>query len=129
MRRLLLREFRPDADTVKVGLLESVMDETLTGNADFGDWILHWLDLVSQTQIAGVKSMDDDIKCAVVVQRAPRELKDHLVVQTTANADTCPVMRDIVDTWNQPRRNFGVSGHPHGAMPLEVCVMGVDSVA
>ena len=108
-------------------MLESVMDETLTGNADFGDRFLRWWDLVSQTEIAGVKPLDVDIKCAVVVQRAPMELKDHFVMQTTAIADTFPVMRDIIDTWNRPRRNFGVPGHSNKAVPLKVSVMGVDS--
>ena len=46
MWRLICKKCKPDTATRKVCLLQRVIDDQLTPEADFGDWFLRWLDLV-----------------------------------------------------------------------------------
>ena len=104
--RLLHREYKPDTATRKVGLLERVMEDAPTTGEDFGDWFLRWLALVGQTEQARGRRLDDDIKIAMVLKRAPNELRDHLVIETARIADKFPIMREIVENWSYSRRTF-----------------------
>ena len=76
MWRLLYREYKPDAATSKVGLLEKVMDDQPAPGMDFGDWFLRWLDLVGECEKARGRMIDDDIKGSQEIsqraQRSPR---------------------------------------------------------
>ena len=82
MWRLLYREYKPDTATRKVGLLERVMDDQPAPGMDFGDWFLRWLDLVGECEKARGRMIDDDIKVAVMLKRSPKELRDHLVLES-----------------------------------------------
>ena len=83
MWRLLYREYKPDTATRKVGLLERVMDDQPAPGMDFGDWFLRWLDLVGECEKARGRMIDDDIKVAVMLKRSSKELRDHLVLESS----------------------------------------------
>ena len=99
MWRLLYREYKPDTATRKVGLLERVMDDQPAPGMDFGDWFLRWLDLVGECEKARGRMIDDDIKVAVMLKRSPKELRDHLVLESPQLANVefkFPVMRELI---------------------------------
>ena len=107
--RLLYREYKPDTATSKVGLLERVMDDQPAPGMDFGDWFLRWLDLVGECGKARGRMIDDDIKVAVMLKRSPKELRDHLVLESPQLANMefkFPVMRELTQHWCQSRRVF-----------------------
>ena len=109
MWRLLYREYKPDTATRKVGLLERVMDDQPAPGMDFGDRFLRWLDLVRECEKARGRMIDDDIKVAVMVKRSPKELRDHLVLESPQLANVefkFPVMRALIQHWCQSRRVF-----------------------
>ena len=109
MWRLLYREYKPDTATRKVGLLERVMDDQPAPGMDFGDWFLRWLDLVGECEKARGRMIDDDIKVAVMLKRSPKELGDHLVLESPQLAIVefkFPVMRELIQHWCQSRRVF-----------------------
>ena len=74
-----MREYRPNTASRKVSMLERVMEEAPASGESFGDWFFRWLEIVRACEEARQKMLDDDIKCAVVIKRAPKELKEHLV--------------------------------------------------
>ena len=109
MWRLLYRAYKPDTATRKVGLLERVMDDQPAPGMDFGDWFLRWLDLVGECEKARGRMIDDDIKVAVMLKRPPKELRDHLVLESPQLANVefkFPVMRELIHHWCQSRRVF-----------------------
>ena len=87
---MLYREYKPDTATRKVGLLERVMDDHTAPGMDVRDWFLRWLDLVGECEKARGRMIDDDIKVAVMLQRSPKELRDHIVLESPqlANVDS-----------------------------------------
>ena len=107
--RLLYREYEPDTATRKVGLLERVMDDQPAPGMDFGDWFLRWLDLVGECEKARGCMIDDAIKVAVMLKRSPKELRDHLVLESPQLANVefkFPVMRELIQHWCLSRRVF-----------------------
>ena len=80
MWRLLYKEYMPDTATRKVGLLERVMDDQSAPGVDFSEWCLKWLDLVGDCEQARGRMIDDEV--AVMLKRSPKELRDHLVVES-----------------------------------------------
>ena len=74
MWRRLWAEYRPQSAGRKVCLLESVMDDRPKGGEDFSTWYYRWTELMLQTERARKKPIDDGIKCAVALRRAPLEL-------------------------------------------------------
>ena len=75
---------------------------------DFGDWFFRWLDLVGECEKAR-RMIDDDIKVAVMLKRSPKELRDHLVLESPQLANVefkFPVMRELIQHWCQSRRVF-----------------------
>ena len=76
---------------------------------DFSDWFIRWLDLIGECEQARGRLIDDYIKVAVLLERVPKELKDHLVVDSPqfANAENkFPMMREIVQRWCRSRKTF-----------------------
>jgi len=108
--RRLWAEYRPLNANRKVSLLERVMDERPSSSEDFSSWYFRWLELIRQTEMVRQRPLDDDIKCAVVLKRAPPELRDHLVLQAGAIADTFSTMNQIITTWMIARRSFPPTG-------------------
>ena len=109
MLRLLYTEYKPDIPTSKVGLLERVMDDQPAPGMDFEDWFLRWLDLVGECEKARGRMIDDDIKVAVMLKRSPKELRDHLVLESPQLANVefkFPVMRELIQHWCPSRRVF-----------------------
>ena len=109
MWRLLYRKCKPDTATRKVGLLERVMDDQPAPGMDFGDWFLRWLDLVGECEKARCRMIDDEIRVAVMLKRSPKELRDHLVLESPQLANVefkFPVMRELIQHWCQSRRVF-----------------------
>ena len=106
MWRRLFAEYRPQSAGRKVCLLESVMDGRPKDGEDFSTWYYRWTELMRQTERARGKPIDDDIKCAVALRRAPLELRNHLVLQTSVIADRFAVMNEIITTWMIARRMF-----------------------
>ena len=109
MWRLLYMEYKPDTATRKVGLLERVMDDQQAPGMDFGAWFLRWLDLVGECEKARGRMIDDDIKVAVMLKRSPKELRDHLVLESPQLANVeykFPVMRELIQHLCQSRRVF-----------------------
>ena len=62
-----------------------------------------------RTERARKKPIDDDIKCAVALRRATRELRDYVILQTFVIANKFHVMNEIITTWMFPRRMFPAS--------------------
>ena len=53
----------------------------------------------------------DDIKVAVLLERVPKDLRDHLVLESPqlANVESYfPVMREFVQHWCHSRKNFAL---------------------
>ena len=53
--------------------------------------------------------IDDDIKVAVLLKRSPKELRDHLVLESPQFASVenkFPVMRELVQHWCRSRSIF-----------------------
>ena len=53
--------------------------------------------------------IDDDIKVAVMLKRSPKELRDHLVLESPQLANVefkFPVMRELIQHWCRSRRVF-----------------------
>ena len=85
------------------------MDDQPAPGVDFSDWFLRWLDLVGECEQALGRMIDDDIKVAVMLQRSPKELRDHLVLERPqlANVEVkFPVMRELIQHWCRSRRVF-----------------------
>ena len=85
------------------------MDDQLAPGMNFGDWFLRWLDLVGECEKARGRMIDDDIKVAVMLKRSPKELRDHLVLESPQLANVefkFPVMRELIQHWCQSRRVF-----------------------
>ena len=59
-----------------------------------------------QTERARQKPIDDDIKCAVALGRAPPELRNHVILHTAAIANKFHIMNEIVTTWMIAKRMF-----------------------
>ena len=95
---LLYKEPRLDTATSKVGLLERVMEDHPPQGGDFSDWFTRWLDLIGEYEQWRWRLVDDDIKVPVLLRRAPRELRDHPVLESPQLANVeCkfPVMREL----------------------------------
>ena len=58
-------------------LLERVMDDQY-----LSDWFLSLMDLVRECEQTRGRRIDDDIQVAVLLKRAPKELRCHLVLQS-----------------------------------------------
>ena len=58
------------------------MDDQPAPGADFSDWFLRWLDLAGEREQARGRVIDDDIKVAVMLKRSPKELRDHLMLES-----------------------------------------------
>ena len=58
------------------------MDDQHAPGVDFSDWFLKWLDLIGECEQARGRMIDDDIKAAVMLKRSPKELRDHLVLES-----------------------------------------------
>ena len=56
------------------------MDDQPAPGADFSDWFLGWLGRVGECEQARGRMIDDDTKVAVMLERSPEELRDHLVL-------------------------------------------------
>ena len=98
MRRLLYEECNPYTATRKVGLLDRVIDDQPASGADFRDWFLRWLDLVAECE----QNKHLDIKVSVMLKRSPKELRDHLVLESPQSANVenkLPVMRELIQHW------------------------------
>ena len=50
--------------------------------------------------------IDDDVKVAVAMRRAPRELRDHLMLQSAHIGDRFSIMGDIITTWMIARKSY-----------------------
>ena len=115
MWRLLYREYTPDTATRKLVLLESVMGDQPAPGMDFGDWFLRWLDLVGECEEARGLMIDDDTKVAVTLKRSPKELRDHIVLESPQLANVefkFPVMRELIQHWCQSGRVFSPQKPP-----------------
>ena len=87
-------------------MIERVMDSRPADGEDFATWYYNWLELVRQTEDVRQKALDDDMKCAVVLKTAPKELRDHLVLESHVIGDDFAKMNQIVTTWMVARRIF-----------------------
>ena len=90
--RRLWREYRPHAAGRKVTMLEAVTEDRFRDGEDFNGWYHRWLELIRQAEVARGTLIDDDVKVAVAMRRAPRELRDHLMLQTASIGDRFSVM-------------------------------------
>ena len=123
MWRLLYREYKPDTAKGKVGLLERVMDDQHAPGADFGDWLLRWLDLVGECEQARGRMMHDDIKVAVMLKRSPKELRDHLVLESPQLANVefkFPVMSELTKSFLSSEN---ANGNRQRSVLLQVILM------
>ena len=123
MWRTLHREYRPETATRKFGMLERIMHDEPRANEEFGEWFHRWMDMVSETEKVREKPIDDDIKVAVVLRRAPKELKDHLVLESAAMQDTAakfPKMRELVGNWFHTRKGLYGDSRTQGPAPMEI---------
>jgi hypothetical protein len=104
------------------------MEDRPREGEEFSVWYYRWQELIRQTEAARGKLIDDDIKCAVALRRAPRELKDHLVLQSNTVADRFSVMHEIIVVWMTARRSFGQttsSSTPAGSREKDPIAMDV----
>ena len=100
MWRLLYRECKPDtANEKSASAGDSNGRSTRTRN---GFWLIGSsgrLDLVGECEKARARKVDDDIKVAVMLKRSPKELRDHLVLESPQLANVefkFPVMRELI---------------------------------
>ena len=115
-------------------MIERVMDSRPADGEDFATWYYNWLELVRQTEDIRQKALDDDMKCAVVLKTAPKELRDHLVLESHVIGDDFTKMNQIVTTWMVARRIFpsmAISKPPSSsqAAPKDPNAMDVGAVS
>ncbi len=96
MWRRMHLEFKPHTSIPTVSLFEAVMEDRPRTSEDFSTWYYRWLEMIRQAEQVRRKWIDDDTKCAVATRRAPRELREHLILQATFVADRFSVMHDIL---------------------------------
>jgi hypothetical protein len=104
--RRLWSEYRPDVAGRKLSMLESIMEDKPAAGEDFGTWYYGWTERIRGTEQARGKPIDDDIKCAVILRRAPKELRDHLVLEASAIADNWEAMNAKITNWMTARKVF-----------------------
>ena len=78
-------------------MIESEMDSKPADDEDFGSWYYNWLELVRQTEDVRQKALD-------ALKTAPKELRDHLVLESHVIGDDFSKMNQIVTTWMTARR-------------------------
>ena len=103
-RRLLHKEYRLDTATRKVGLSSSPRRRCRC-------WFVRWQDLIGECEQARGRLIGDDIKVAVLLERVPKDLRDHLVLESPqlANVNSnFPVMREFVQHWCRSRKTFAL---------------------
>ena len=82
------------------------MDDQPAPGVDFSDWFLKWLHLVGECEQARGCMIDDDMEVAVMLKRPPKELKDHLVLESPQSVNVenkFPVMRELIQHWCRSR--------------------------
>ena len=104
--RWLWREYRPHTAGRKVAMLEAVMEDRPQAGEDFGTWYHRWQELIRQAEVARGRLIDDDVKVAVAMRRAPRELREHLMLQSATIGDRFSVIGDIITTWMIARKSY-----------------------
>ena len=107
--RLLHREYRPRTAGRGAHLTEQVMESRSADGQDYAAWYYDWLELVRQTEDQRSQSLDDDVKCAVVLKTAPKELRDHMVLESHNIMDVFSRMNQIVMTWMIARRMWSTT--------------------
>ena len=80
-------------------MIESTMDSKLADTEDFGLWYYNWQELVRQTEDVRHKALD-------ALKTAPKELRDHLVLESHVIGDDFSKMNQIVTTWMIARKIF-----------------------
>ena len=83
------------------------MDDQPAPGVDFIGWFLKWLDLVGECEQARGRMIDDDMKVAVMLKRSPKELRDHLVLESPQVANVehkFSVLREVIQHWCRSRR-------------------------
>ena len=68
--------------------------------------------------------IDDDMKVAVMLKRSPKELRDHLVLESPQLVNVefkFPVVRELVQHWCQSRRVFFPQKPPYGSRSCQYC--------
>ena len=124
--RRLWSEYRPNIAGRKVNLLERVMEDKPASGEDFSSWYFSWTEKIRETEEARKKPIDADIKCAVAMRRVPRELRDHLVLESATIADNWELMNDKIVSWMTARRLFSTA--PGGSVAKKVDDMDVGAV-
>ena len=78
----------------------------------FSDWFHGYLQLIQECERAREKRLDDDIKCACALKRAPKELRDDPVLSTESIADDFAAMTEVVQAWMRMNAMFSRPGTP-----------------
>ena len=113
--RRLFAEYKPQTAGRKVSMLEAVMEDRQRDGEDFSTWYYRWKELVRQAESARGRVIDDDIKCAVVLRRSPRELRDHLLL-AVPNVDFSSMNATVV-TWMLAKKSYSTNPATSSSAP------------
>ena len=95
--RLLNREYEPKLADSRLVSIEDVMSSQPKSGQDFSDWWYGFLKLIDDCESTREKALDDDVKCAVVLKKAPQAMRNHLVQSANEVGSSFPRMRTAIE--------------------------------
>ena len=140
--RLITNEFRPTGDQSAFGMAGAVLQPGWWTKAphskrDFHDVLLDWDGLVNEYEVRTGEVISDNLKCATICGRCPKEVKDFPVASAPETRTNYQRMREAIRMFVLDRR--GVSFAPtfdassssssNGVAPMDVNAIGFDKQA
>jgi len=130
--RQLKREYQPQIAQRKLAMLASIMSPDLSGPAPhtdevFEDRLCAWEKQISDYESQTGKTVDDDLKIAVLLKAAPGALRAHLQLNVQAYESSWTRLRAIIFMYLQSRRAFTIpslggssSNPPQEHVPMDI---------
>ena len=120
--RLLVAEMEPRLIQHRLGMLNRLMSVDLSGTDDvFKERLSSWERDIAEYERLTTKHFDPELKMAVVLQRAPDGLRQHLQLSAHTFGNDWDRMRNVIEMYLQTRRVWQ-SGQ--GPAPMEVDYLG-----
>ena len=122
--RLLVKEKEPNTDTRRLAMLSEVMAAQVLDNVkitDFETKLMLWEETVNEYALLGGIVFPDEIKRAILLQKAPVELRTHLQVNAGAMM-SYQIMRDTLEAYLRAKNVWKTSSRSSAAdaSPMEV---------
>ena len=133
--RQLGREYQPQIAQRKLAMLASIMSPDLSGPTPHTDEVFDdrwcaWEKQISDYESQTGKTVDDDLKIAVLLKAAPGALRAHLQLNVQAYESSWIRLRAIIFMYLQSRRAFTIPslGGSSNSPPQEPVPMDIGEV-